>query len=143
MRRLLSTQRLYTDFSILVNFFNEIYQNWLYGLESFAVVAVTINATIAILYFHPRGIIAATVSFHLLLHCVKASGSVYEESRKSLECWRKMDHKSKCFAKYSRSCRPLRIRFGRFFYSDKTLLLTVISTILTQTANLVVTFSPQ
>ena len=107
------------------------------------VVAVTINATIATLYLHPRGIITAVVSFHLLLHFLKASGNVYEESRKSLECWRKMDHKSKWFAKYSRSCRPLRIRFGRFFYADKTLLLTVVSTILTETANLVLTFSPR
>ena len=114
----------------------------MYVLESFVVVVVTINATIAILYFHPRGIITATVTFPLLLYSVKASGNVYEESQKSLKCWRKMDHKSKCFAKYSRSCRPLRIRFGRFFYADKTLLLTVVSTILAETANLVLTFSP-
>ena len=91
----------------------------------------------------PRGIITAIVRFRLLLHSVKASGSVYEESQKSLEFWRKMDHKSKWFAKYGRSCRPLRIRFGRFFYADKTLLLTVVFTVLTETAKLVLTFSPQ
>ena len=80
------------------------------------------------------------VTFHLLLHFVRARGNVYEESRETLESWKRLEYKSKYFAKYRRFCRPLRIKFGRFFYAERILLLTVLSIVLVQSTNLVVPF---
>ena len=117
-----------------MRFFIDIYQNWVYVIESFCVVVVTINCTLAVLYFHPRGIFMVIVTFPLLLHFVKASVNVHDESRDTLESWKRLEHKRKYFAKYRRSCRPLRIRFGRFFYADKIFLLTLLSIVLIQTA---------
>ena len=135
----LVTHKFYTELSILLAGFNDIYEKWMSMAETLVAVTVTMNMTIAVVYLHPRGIITAVVAFPLLLYFIKSSGVVFEESWEGLQCWRRVEHKSKWFVRYLRSCRPLRIRFGSFFYADWGLLLTVVSTILTETANLVVT----
>ena len=140
LRNFVYIQKFYMELSILLTGFNGTYQKWLVVLENFVMAAVTLNLTTAILYFHPRGIVTAIVSFPLLLHLIKKSGAVYEESEKCLKSWRKIGYNCKWFVKYRRACRPLRIRFGDFFYADRGLMLTVLSTILGETANLVVTF---
>ena len=129
------------ELSILLSSFNDMYAEWIAALKAFILASVIMDATIAILYFLPSGIVTVMVSFPLLLHLIRASGTVYEESEESLKCWKRMEYKHKWFAKFRRSCRPLRIKFGSFFYADKGLGLTAVATIVSHTANLVLTFS--
>ena len=141
-RMFLQIRKFYMELSILLSSFNYMYAEWMARMESFIMVVVTMNATIGILFFNPRGIFTAVVAFPLLLHFIRASGTVYEESEESLKCWRSVDyHNHKLFAKFRRSCRPLRIKFGSFFHADRSLALTVVTTVFSQTANLVLTFS--
>ena len=134
-------RKSYAELSILLNGFNEIYQTWVSWIETFVVVLTVLSSAVAVLYFHPRGIVTAMISFPLLMYFIRTSGAVYDESEECLKYWKKAECKGTWFAKYRRSCRPLRIRFGNYFYADRGLTLTVLTTIVRETVSLVVTFS--
>ena len=68
----------------------------------------------------------------------KTMGGVYESSQDVYRCLQGLEG-DPCLKRYKRAYRPLRIEVGQFGHADMALCLTILSTILTNTATLVLT----
>ena len=65
----------------------------------------------------------------------RALGTVYEESREVLAIWRHKEGLPLRVRKFLRSTRPVRVEIGTDFYADRSLVLTLLDIITTNTFN--------
>ena len=86
-------REFYPELSLLLNHFNETYQRWVFWIDTIVAVGTVLSSAAAFLYFYPRGIITAIISFPLLMYLVRTSGAVYDESAECLKYWRKVEYK--------------------------------------------------
>lgn len=128
------------ELSILVNCFNHLFRQWMSGIELLAAVDTVVYITVAVLTGMPRALISSAVAFIALFYTISMSGDVFTLSGHILQKdWSNGEGmRHSWFEKSRRAFRPLRIEFGSFFYADKCLMLTVLSTVLTNTTNLLV-----
>lgn len=87
-----------------------------------------------------KGAIVGLLSLIITVIEFQNFATLYEHSAKVLRSWKDAP-KRKWFVKYSRACRPLNVRVGSYYYADESMILTILSTVVSVTANLVLTFS--
>ena len=128
------------ELSVLMQYVNAKFALYILTLEVLGIVTVVVNATFTVTHHSPRAAAISTTLLILTLHSYKNFGNVYEESSKSLRRWSSsMVPAKSAFSKFCRAYRPLRVRIGRFYYADRSLMLTILSIILVNTANLALT----
>ena len=85
--------------------------------------AFCLNNAVAIVVF-------LTVTF-------KALGQVYEESLEVL-CQKRSQLVDKCFRRFHRSCRPLKIQVAGMYFADLGMCLTMGSFVIENVANILI-----
>ncbi|CAG7659417.1 unnamed protein product [Allacma fusca] len=132
-------KRYYSVLSVLQNYTNAVFGIWTIQTAITTVVGVIINAFLAIIFFKSRSYVIATIGCIVILMLFKNLGQLFEESRETFLSWKKITQPE--FRKFHRSCRPLRVSVGSFYFADKSLMLTLLTIIVTHSANLILTFT--
>ena len=78
-------------------------------------------------------VIAVTV---VLLYLFQRMGNVYTESSELLSEF-VPNYSTPWFRRVVKAYKPLRVNVGSFYYADRTLVLTILTIIFTNTASLV------
>ena len=71
--------------SVLTQHFNALYGTFMLNTEFIVIVGIVINATFAVLRGSPRSVVIAFSGFVLVIYGYKIFGTMYEESRVTLE----------------------------------------------------------
>ena len=95
-----------------------------------------INCSIEIIVLSLRASLVAMAALVILIAVFGNLGKVYEESRTWILTCRSMRQNS-WLARQFIATRELRVKVGLFFHIDRSLVLTILSIILTNTANVV------
>ena len=126
-----------TELSVLMQHYNCTFQIWAVISESTWIFTAIVNASLAIVKLSPRSTAMVIAVSTILLYLFKRMGNVYTESRELLS-----EFLPTCstpwFRRTCKAYRPLRVNVGTFYYADRTLVLTILTIILTNTASLVV-----
>ena len=118
--------------------FNATYSTYMLSNEILAIVTIVVNTTLAVVHESPRALVIAMMLFILLIYAYKTFGTVYEEGKVTSQTWSSRET-SAWFRRYCRAYRPPRILIGSFYYADRSLTLTILSTVLDNTANMAIT----
>ena len=130
------------ELAVLVKHFNTTFGYYSLSVQVMGIVTVIVNMTFAVLFLSIRGLILAAAFCVVILGAYKNYGVLYEESKKSISQWSgytATESQQRWFCRFTKSCMPLRINIGAFYYADRSLMLTMLSTILVSTANLALT----
>ena len=100
---------------------------------------IMINASMAVKYLAVREGLTAVIMCALCMALFKTMGEVYETSRDVYGRLSGLEVDSAILRRYRKAYRPLRIDIGSVGYADMMLCLTILSTILENTVNLVMT----
>ena len=125
------------ELSVLMQHYNDTFKIWAVISESTWIFTAIVNASLAIC--------EALTAQHSNGHCsvnsppiylFKRMGNIYTESHELLS-----EFLPACstpwFRRTCKAYRPLRVNVGSFYYADRTLVLTILTIILTNTASLV------
>ena len=122
--------------AVLLGHFNATFSMWTFLVEVMVIVAVVLNASIGILYLSVRSVLVSTAALVILRSVFGNLGNVYGKSKKLIVACRSMKH-SPVLMRHYIATEELKVKVGSFFYADRSLILTILSTILTSTANVV------
>lgn len=125
------------ELQVLLEYFNSIFSSYTVTIQVAGMFLIVVNSTLALAYSSIRGLVLGSAFFVIVLLQYKNYGTVYEESCTTLETWRTV-RSDPWFRRYCKSCRPLRVNMGRYYFADRTLVLTMLSIILDNTANLTI-----
>ena len=115
------------EVAVLTQHFNAIYGISTLTQEFMLTLAIVVNITFAVLHASPRSLVMASTLFIIVIYAYKTYGTLYEESRTTLESWKRGGRSSAWFRRFCRAYRPPRVVIGSFFYADKSLTLTILS----------------
>ena len=122
--------------AVLMENFNGTFSIWVYLVEVMVIVAAVMNASIAILFQSARSALITAAALTVLLTVFGSLGNVHAGSRNLLVACRNMRDNA-WLTRHSIATRELRVKVGLFFYADRSLVLTILSIILNNTANIV------
>ena len=125
------------EMAVLSQHFNAVYGMSMLTQELLMIVAVVVNTTFALLHGSQRSLVMASTLFVICAY--KTYGTMFEESRATLESWKREGRRSPWLRRYCRAYRPPRVNIGSFFYADKSLTLTILSIMLDYTASMALT----
>ncbi|CAG7730401.1 unnamed protein product [Allacma fusca] len=133
----------YRKLSLLQTCFNKVYGTWVLGCEAGLIWVVVINIFIMVVFGTVRSFVNTFITSWMFLQLFKMLGQVHDLSKEILWSWKgapAQNHtiaSTKCIAAF----RPLHVSVGSFYFADKSLFLTILSIILTSSANLILTFT--
>ena len=124
---------------ILQAHFSQLYSTYMLGLEMFAITTVVLNLYMAVEFHSGRPLVMAMGSTVTYWWGMLEFAWVYETSREVMTAWKRSQHvqDSLWFRKFLRSCKPIRIPLGSFFYIDRGVVLTIMSIIVNSSASLI------
>ena len=97
------------------------------------------NLFLAVIFGSAKGAIVGILSVALIRIMFGNLARINEASTEVLVSWRQFDG-PRWFRKFEKSCRPLTVLIGRYYFADKQLVLTILSIVTVNTANLIMTF---
>ena len=138
----------YKTLSVLEKNFYSVYGLISLGAEGALVFVIVSNIFMAIVLEDIPGLVRALAMSFLTRGFYSKLAEVHSMSSAAVDSWKFGmitgngigNGRSLWFNKFVRSVRPLRVHVGSFFYVDKYLLLTIMSIILEQTANLILSY---
>ena len=107
-------------------------------VEVLMVSSVSINASIAVQYTTFREALVVPIGSGLCVALFREMGQVHDSAREVYLALKNVEPRG-ALLRHEKAYRPLRIDIGRFGYADMMLCLTIMSTILGNTASLVLT----
>ncbi|CAG7708755.1 unnamed protein product [Allacma fusca] len=137
-----SCERLYQTFNeihVLHNHFNATYCNWIFGCQVILNLACTLNFFLSVAFLKVRSFLMALVVVVTILTLFKTAADFNDSNSKTISSWNVCTNES-WFNKFRKSCKPLRIVVGRFYYADCGLILTMLYRITTTAAKLVLAY---
>ena len=125
--------------NVLQENFSQLYSSYLLMIEVWVIYTSVLNLYLAVEWHSIRSLILATGVALGCCWAVREFAEVYETSEGMLNTWRRSEHVhgNIWFRKFLRSCKPARIPLGSLFYIDKGFILTVLSIIIDNSANLI------
>ncbi|CAG7635936.1 unnamed protein product [Allacma fusca] len=132
--------KYYRSLSILQSHFCAIFGPWTIGAVGTSTVGIIINTFLAVVYSRPREFVVGSMGSYVVLNFCKVIGQVNEQSVETLSACKHVGFRTKEFRRVHRALRPVRMTVGTFFYADKFFMLTILTTILSNSANLILTF---
>jgi len=109
----------------------------IFAVHSASVIVMIWNLSEAVILHTPRSIIFAIMAFKVNSGYQATCSVVIEESEKLLEQW-KIAPASRGFRKFEKACKRINVPLGRFFYHDRSLMLTTAALVLDNFVNMVV-----
>ena len=129
-------EKCIAEMTIVLLWFNKIFGVWTLTMQTTLISVLIIDMTIVILNQSVRALLAAVTTGTIMMSLYTAMGKVYEESKGIPKAWLVSCNdpwlKKRCIA-----YRTLRLHVGPFYYADRGLTITMLSTVLQNTANLV------
>ena len=122
--------------AVLMANFNWTFSTWALVVEVMVIAAVVMNSSIAILFLSARAAPIGIAALTLLVTVFGSLGNVHSRSRKLILTCRGMRGNAWLTRHYI-ATQELRVKVGSFFYADRSLVLTILSIILTNTVNIV------
>ena len=124
---------------------NQIGSSFVIGFEMTILFYSIIHIVLAVVFQSVRFGILGLLSGSLLLTLFSNFAELHSLSEESIRSWKIGMGKttSTWFAKFQRSCQPLRINIGNFCYADRTLILTIISIIINNATSLIISYKDQ
>ena len=130
----------YRALAVLQANYASIYRHWMSIMELANVVVVILNVYQAVIVRSYRALVLAFTVGTGFCWTLKQLAGVYEASRDVLfSAQRRTQDIQKWGRKFLRSCRPINIPVGSFFYVDRPLILTVLSIVINSSASLILT----
>jgi len=102
-------------------------------------ILITWNLVQAVLYHSIRGVVVVIGCLSFLSKFHTSCSQLHEESTGLLFTWAKSSS-APYFVKFRKASKSIRVPIGKFFYFDRSLVLTTMSVILDNFVNLVVAF---
>ena len=131
--------RTYRTLGVLQRQFATFYQNFMSLTQAAAIFFVVLNTYQAVVGGNVRALVLASGVAYGFIQFVKSAAQVYHESTDVLQEWRCINRSELPLwsHRFLKSCNFLCVPVGRFFYVDRGLVLTVLSIILDNSANLI------
>ena len=123
---------------VFLQIYNTTFKTFSLMVEVWLISINVIFASVSVKYFQLREGLIATMACVMCMGLFKSMGGVYESSGDVYGCLQ-LFNADPSLKRYKRAYRPLRIQVGQFGHADMALCLTILSTILTNTATLVLT----
>ena len=117
--------------------YNGTFQYWALIAQTTWIFTAIVNATIAIVKLSLRFSIMCIAVIIVLLYLFKKMSYIHTYSVGLLTHALPPFSRAPWFSRVCLAYRPLRANVGALYYADKTLVLTIITTILSNTATLV------
>ena len=124
--------------AVFLQIYNGTFSMFIIAVEIFFVSVIVISTSVAVKYRAIRDGMVALINSSLCWGLFTAVGRVYENSRDIYAALQGLEP-NLLLSRYKRAYRPLRVNVGRFGHADMTLCLTILSLVLTNTFNLVLT----
>ena len=116
--------------------FNSTFYLWTFSVEVVACIAVILNCSIAIVVLSLKTTLIATASLILRLTVFGNLEKVNEGSKRLILTCRSI-RSDPLLRRKLIATKKVRVKVGSFFYVDRSLILTILSISLTNTANVV------
>ena len=131
--------RVYRTLGILQKQFGTYYEKFMILTQTAAIFFIVLNTYQAVVGRSVRALVLASAVAYELTKFVEASAQVYHVSTDVLDEWRRVNRSQVplWFNRFLRSCKFLCVPVGSFFYVDRGLVLTIMSIILDNAANLI------
>ena len=126
------------ELAVFLQIYNGTFRMFIVTVEIFFVVSIVITASMAVKYRAFREGMVAVITSSLCRALFRTVGGIYENSRDIYVALQRLEP-SAILSRYKRAYRPLRVDVGRFGHADLALCLTIVSLILGNTSNLVLT----
>ena len=131
----------YVLLTTLQNNFATVYGLAPLGVELSTIFLIVTNTFLAVVFSDVPSLVRALALSFLLKVFLTRLAEVHSTSESAIQTWRQQQKvSSSWFRKFSRSCQPLRVNVGSFCYVDRKLMLTIMSLIVGQTTNLILTY---
>src|SRR5438132_1489157 len=98
-------------------------------IQAMGNILATWNLVQAVLFHSVRGIVLGFGTYILFVNFHRFCSQLHEDSEKLLGIWKKYSRPA-CFIKFRLSCKSVRVPLGRFFFFDRSLLLTTFQVIM-------------
>ena len=117
-----------------------IYRHWIISKELLDIIAMILNIYQAVAIRNYRAIILVFAVAAVLSWILQQLAGVYEEWKMALHSWQTVPQVPKWGRIFLRSCRPIGIPVGSFFYVDRGFMLTVLSIVINNSATLILAY---
>ena len=130
----------YRSLAVLQANYASVYCHWIPTMQLVNFVTVILNLYLAVVGRNIRAFVLAFTVGTGFCWTLKQLAGVYEASMNVLGSWeRRREFVHKLGQKFLKSCRPISIPVGSFFFVDRQLILTVLSIIINSAATLILT----
>ena len=119
------------------------YRHWVIIKELLEIIAMIMNIFQAVVFRNYRAIVLVFAVAAVLSWILQQLAGVYKEWKRVLDSWQKMQRIPKWEKMFLRSCRPVGVPVGTFFYVDRGFMLTVLSIVLNNSATLILAYGRQ
>ena len=127
--------------AVLQTGFAGIYSHWVSVSELLGIILIILNIYQAVVTGSFRALMMALGIGVAFSGFLKQLAQPYEASREALLSWERELHRVPKWGKaFHRSCRPIAVPVGTFFFVDKGLTLTVLSIVVNNSASLVLAY---
>ena len=139
MSEALLTVRQVGELALFLRIYNGTFSTLALIVEAAMITMIVINTSMAVKYFALRESMRAAIACALCIALFKTMGRVDENSRDIYGTISNSNLDSAFLRRCRKAYRPLRIDIGAVGYAEMILCLTILSTILQNTVNLVMT----
>ena len=126
--------------TILQAEYASIYRHWVISKELLDIIAMILNVYQAVVIRNYRAIILVFAVAAVLSWILQQLAGVYEEWKMALHSWQKVPQIPKWGRMFLRSCKPVGIPVGSFFYVDRGFMFTVLSIVINNSATLILAY---
>ena len=134
--------RTHRSLQMLQQQFASYYGNVMVALQGVGIWCVVLNTYIAVVGGSLRSLVLVLAIVSGYVQVLQVTAEVYQTSSDIMQEWKgvKREDLPLWFPRFWKSCKVLYIPVGSFFYVDMGLVLTVLSIMLVNSANLILTF---
>ena len=138
MRRLSSFASKYRAMTVLQANYAEIYRHRWLATELLCLNIMIVNVYQAVVFGSYRAMVLVLTVGAGFCFVMALLARVFEASRDMLGSWEREAHNIPRWGRiFLKSCRPVRLPFGGFFYVDRGLALTALSIVIENSASLI------
>ena len=120
--------------------YGSVYRHWVILKELLDIIVMILNIYRAAVMGNYRAMVLVFAVGAIFAWLLQQLAGVYEEWKLVLHSWRKVRRVRKWGRMFLKSCRPVGIPVGSFFYVDRGFMLTVLSIVVYNSASLILAY---